>query len=417
MYNQFSTQKTLSYIFLGTSVAVWAYDLYHVHQKSARLKSSITKGKSQYYYNLSTRIYKETSITQRLNTKTNFDYALERADSYYDSYRLEDALSAYNEASLLEPENQYVKVRVEIIIKTLENTRITNEKYNQSIRTGDSLFVIKEYENAKISYQTALSLKPFEKYPESKISEINLILKNNSIDKQYFSEISAADSLYKAGGYLQAKQYYETARNIKPDETYPKSRLLDIDNKLKEQDYTQQILNGDQAVKSKNYELAIGYFEKALLIKPDEFYPKKQISFCEKEIEESKLIEIPLVKEGNVFILKVKLNDLMNFDFILDTGADNVLISQDIFSTFWKAGIITKSDILNYTEFSIADGSSVIGLKFILKKIQFGDIILTNVEASVIDGNNTQCLLGGSAFKQLGKIAIDYTESKLLIHP
>ena len=47
--------------------------------------------------------------------------------------------------------------------------------------------------------------------------------------------------------------------------------------------------------------------------------------------------------------------------------------------------------------------------------MQIGEIILYNVEASVIAGGDYDMLLGGSVFEKLGKISIDYNKSELII--
>ncbi len=126
---------------------------------------------------------------------------------------------------------------------------------------------------------------------------------------------------------------------------------------------------------------------------------------------------IPLEKIGKSFKLRATVNDKLTFDFILDTGADNVVISPDVFITYWKAGEIKKSDILEWVEFSIADGSTAIGLKFIIKKITMEDITVENVIASVLKTpNDYDMLLGMSVLERFGKYTIDHTNNVLIIN-
>jgi clan AA aspartic protease (TIGR02281 family) len=128
------------------------------------------------------------------------------------------------------------------------------------------------------------------------------------------------------------------------------------------------------------------------------------------------IVKIPLRKDGNRYKIKVLLNDneKLPFDFILDTGADKVLVTSDIFSTFYRAGIITKSDIKNSNQYGVADGTAVTGLNFNLNKIQIGSIIMNNIDAVVIDGSN-ECLLGGSLLNKFGKYTIDTINNQLII--
>lgn len=163
----------------------------------------------------------------------------------------------------------------------------------------------------------------------------------------------------------------------------------------------------------KNIDKKIALLE---ILKKD--YPSKssKIDDLIKEAKSHKQIRIPLTQHGNTRSLKAKINNTLSFDFILDTGADNVLVAPDVFITFYKAGLITDKDIKGKQNFNIADGTTVQGLKFILKEIQIDDIVLNNVEASVITGGaDYDMLLGGSVFEKLGKISIDYKNSELII--
>jgi hypothetical protein len=53
----------------------------------------------------------------------------------------------------------------------------SEEKYNKAIAEGDKLFKAKQYERARLSYKSALSVKPDEAYPKGKIDEIGEIVK------------------------------------------------------------------------------------------------------------------------------------------------------------------------------------------------------------------------------------------------
>jgi hypothetical protein len=131
------------------------------------------------------------------------------------------------------------------------------------------------------------------------------------------------------------------------------------------------------------------------------------------EINNTYINKIPLSKEGNIYKIKVVLNDNSNmpFDFIFDTGADNLFVTSDIFMVFYKAGLIKNSDINNFSKYTIADSSIITGLSFVLRKVQIGNYILNNVSASV----SNKCLLGGSLLNQFGKYSVDTKSNQLII--
>jgi hypothetical protein len=53
--------------------------------------------------------------------------------------------------------------------------------YNENIKKADKLLNDKKYSDAKLHYEKALSFKPLEEYPKTKIEKINSIL--NTIEE------------------------------------------------------------------------------------------------------------------------------------------------------------------------------------------------------------------------------------------
>lgn len=126
--------------------------------------------------------------------------------------------------------------------------------------------------------------------------------------------------------------------------------------------------------------------------------------------------KIKLKKQGGIYKVPVKINGSLTFDFIFDSGASDVTISDDIFSILVKQGKIDKSDILGYKEYTLADGSTVQQISLILRKIQVGEFIVNNVIASV--GNTDSPLLLGQSFLQkFRKFSIDNETGFLEIEP
>jgi predicted aspartyl protease len=211
-----------------------------------------------------------------------------------------------------------------------------------------------------------------------------------------------ANSAFNLQKYEDAKEKYIEAKELKPDN-------LEVQNKIDLCNFYSRL-----AI-AKNEDDGDNKITQLENLKYD--YPSKsgQLDNLINEAKKHKQIRIPLTKVGNSHKIKAKINNVLSFDFILDTGADNVLVAPDVFVTFYKAGVITDADIIGKQHFSIADGSTVKGLKFYLREIQIGEIILNNVEASVIAGGDYDMLLGGSVFKKIGKITIDYNNAELII--
>ena len=110
--------------------------------------------------------------------------------------------------------------------------------------------------------------------------------------------------------------------------------------------------------------------------------------------------EVRLIKEGGVYHLPVKINDAIELKFVVDTGAADVHIPADVALTLIRTGTISKADFRGKAAYQMADGSIKENAKFILRSLQIGTAVITNIEASVGPVEST-LLLGQSALEKL----------------
>ena len=124
-------------------------------------------------------------------------------------------------------------------------------------------------------------------------------------------------------------------------------------------------------------------------------------------------VVIKMKKENGVYKIPVRINGVI-MDFIFDTGAGIISIS-DLEATFlYKQGKITKDDIIGSEKFQDATGTISDGAIINLKEISIGNRTLYNVRASVTDNINAPLLLGQSALEKFGKITIDYANEEMI---
>jgi tetratricopeptide (TPR) repeat protein len=172
-------------------------------------------------------------------------------------------------------------------------------KYDAAIKKGDQAFLQKNTKDALAAYQEALDIYPRETYPSKQINEINRQLgkqqksaeqsekqAQSNIEDKYNLSLAKASVAYTKKDFATAKQYYQDALKIKPDESIPKARMQEIetilarkaadDAKIMEVDkaYNFAVLKADSLMKAKNYPSAREQFAKASAIKPGEGYPK-----------------------------------------------------------------------------------------------------------------------------------------------
>ncbi|MBR1808200.1 MAG: retroviral-like aspartic protease family protein [Paludibacteraceae bacterium] len=121
---------------------------------------------------------------------------------------------------------------------------------------------------------------------------------------------------------------------------------------------------------------------------------------------EEKVVEIPFTASNGVTKVDCTINGLP-LNFVFDTGASDVTISQTEANFMFKNGYLSPRDVVGKQRYQTADGNISVGTTFILNHINFGGLELTGVQASVVNNQSAPLLLGQTVLKRLGKIEID----------
>ncbi len=149
----------------------------------------------------------------------------------------------------------------------------------------------------------------------------------------------------------------------------------------------------------------------------EEFWQKYQEELKqqnEENIEEVVEVtyEVPFTSSNGVTKVDCTINGLP-LNFVFDTGASDVTISQTEANFMFKNGYLAQKDIVGKQRYQTADGNISVGTVFILNKINFGGLELNSVRVSVVANQKAPLLLGQTILKRLGKIEID-NERKVL---
>jgi gag-polyprotein putative aspartyl protease len=123
---------------------------------------------------------------------------------------------------------------------------------------------------------------------------------------------------------------------------------------------------------------------------------------------------IPLRSEGGTFVVPVLINDKITLDFTVDSGAAEVSIPLDVFSTLQRTHTISESDLLPPAEFTMADGSVHRETRFRIRSLRVGGFELHDVVGSVAPPRGT-LLLGQSFLSRLPTWSVDNRRHVLVI--
>jgi clan AA aspartic protease (TIGR02281 family) len=127
-------------------------------------------------------------------------------------------------------------------------------------------------------------------------------------------------------------------------------------------------------------------------------------------------VEVSLKKEGGTFVVPVEINGAITLDFTVDSGAADVSVPADVFSTLARTGTINSSDITGEQTYVLADGSANKSVTFTIRSLKVGNRVVENVRGSVAP-NQGSLLLGQSFLEHFKSWSIDNTQHVLLLEP
>jgi clan AA aspartic protease (TIGR02281 family) len=123
-----------------------------------------------------------------------------------------------------------------------------------------------------------------------------------------------------------------------------------------------------------------------------------------------------LKKAGGTFLVPVQINGAIMLDFTVDSGAADVTVPADVFSTLARTGTIRDSDIVGEQTYVLADGSKSQSVTFTIRSLKVGDTIVENVRGSVTPSRGS-LLLGQSFLERFKAWAFDNSKHVLLLEP
>lgn len=124
---------------------------------------------------------------------------------------------------------------------------------------------------------------------------------------------------------------------------------------------------------------------------------------------------VKLIKSGGTYSVPVTINSSVRLNFVVDSGASDVTIPFDVFSTLMRTGTITKKDILDEKKYEMANGEIEKYYTFNIRKLQIGNQYISNIRAAASRHMKGGLLLGQSALKKLEPWRLDTVKNKIYI--
>ena len=115
---------------------------------------------------------------------------------------------------------------------------------------------------------------------------------------------------------------------------------------------------------------------------------------------------------GGVFVLPATVNGTSTAYFVVDSGASNVQIPEELAEEMKRNGTLTEADSLGQRRFTLADGSGLQQRIVRLRSIKIGERTMENVMASVSPARS-RALLGQSFLRRLSSWKIDNVRNSI----
>jgi len=196
-----------------------------------------------------------------------------------EKYNAKDYISAktYYEMALKQKANDpTAKQKLTETVKKIQEDGARQEVFYAHLDAGDQYYGQQKYEEALSEYEAALKVFPEDKYVGGQAEAVRAILKERQ-DKQdaYDTAMSLGESLLAEDNFDAAIMQFETASQIFPNDKLPKEKNAEA--KQKKQLYNEKVTRFDKLVEEarqlglrKNYDAAIGKLDQALELFPND---------------------------------------------------------------------------------------------------------------------------------------------------
>jgi len=122
-----------------------------------------------------------------------------------------------------------------------------------------------------------------------------------------------------------------------------------------------------------------------------------------------------LTEEQNMKFIQVDF-DVLEYQFLLDTGASTIVINKKILSELINNGIVSKNNYLGKDNTELANGLVITCENWLIPEMKIGNQKIKNVNVSVVDSEKSLPLFGMDGLNKLNVLKLNLSENEIILN-
>lgn len=242
------------------------------YQEALRIKKDDPTAKSK----LNKTIQK---IREQSEKEEIFFQYVDEADNHYNNGDYEKALTSYNKATKLFPKDEYTLEQIKIVTQKINDEKENIAAFNEFVNNGDRFMNQEKYTEATLQYKAALNLYPNNSSIKEKYNNAKSLKDNYDRLSSDFERLKReANDFVIRKKYAEAIEKYQQALSIFPNDSDLKSLINSLTTQKDISDrYNSKINEADSLYLEKSYEKAKNAYNEALAVIPDDPYSSDMI--------------------------------------------------------------------------------------------------------------------------------------------
>jgi tetratricopeptide (TPR) repeat protein len=342
---------------------------------------------------------------EQIENAAKYESLIAAADQFFNQKSYKTALTKYQEAQKLKPNESHPKERIAACNGFIDGQAAALEKkkkYEEIVVAADALYEASNWKDAKAKYAEAYAFDDNSDYPIERIKlcdiELQKIAEEEARKKKVEELLAAGLSYFNQSKWLDAKLKYEEVLIEEKTNDVAQQKLIEIENKINEEKANQSLLEnfarlekeGDAADLAAEFSLAKSKYEEALKIKLDQNVNEKlqavDAKIAEKAAQEKRIQDL-LTQADNLYKASNWLESKLKYQAVLNEDDKNELAKAKILELDEKIKEdAAQQDANNRFNTLVSEGDkATLSLDYLTAETKYSEALNIKVDQAIKD--------------------------------